>query len=212
MVDGVLYAWIRNTGNATLAWSTDRGQTWTWGWRFDGETFGCPTFLNTGRNSAGAPDDYVYTYSPDGPSAYESYDRVVLARVPRMRVRDRDAYEFFTGRGDQWSAKLAERGAAFSFPGHCARLDAVYVPPLKRYLLAVSYGAGRGWGLFDAPHPWGPWTTAFSTADWGQGQTHGYRLPTKWISPDGRRMGLVYSGTKENDGFCVRGMDLDLYR
>ena len=55
MVDGVLYMWIRNTANATLAWSTDRGQTWTWGLHFDGDRFGCPTFLNTGRNGAGTP-------------------------------------------------------------------------------------------------------------------------------------------------------------
>src|SRR5581483_7012466 len=35
MVGGVLYAWVRNTGNAQLAWSADRGQTWTWAdWKF----------------------------------------------------------------------------------------------------------------------------------------------------------------------------------
>src|SRR5882672_4136217 len=32
---------------------------------------------------------------------------------------------------------------------------------------------------------------AFITRDWGRGDTHGYRLPTKWISPDGREMYLV---------------------
>jgi hypothetical protein len=47
MVDGVLYMWVRNTGNSTLAWSEDRGKTWTWGWKFE-ESFGCPTFLNYG--------------------------------------------------------------------------------------------------------------------------------------------------------------------
>src|SRR5262249_27662771 len=30
MVDGVLYMWVRNAGNAQLAWSTDRGATWQW--------------------------------------------------------------------------------------------------------------------------------------------------------------------------------------
>src|SRR4051794_23883688 len=28
MVDGVLYLWVRNVGNAQLAWSRDRGKTW----------------------------------------------------------------------------------------------------------------------------------------------------------------------------------------
>jgi len=214
MVDGVLYMWVRNTGNATLAWSADHGRTWEWGFKFDG-SFGCPTFLNFGRNYDGAADDYVYVYSQDGPSAYEVYDGAVLARVPRARIREKGAYEYFVTRAADgtatWSGKIGDRGHVFSRAGATARLDATYSPALKRYLLAVSYGPGKGWGLYDAPAPWGPWTTAFSTTDWGQGETHGYRLPAKWMSPDGRRNWLTYSGTKQNDAFCVRGMSFDLY-
>src|SRR5262249_46040267 len=80
MVDGVLYMWVRNTRNSQLAWSEDHGRTWQWGFRFD-TSFGSPSFLNFGRNYAGARDGFVYVYSQDGPSAYESSDRVVLARV-----------------------------------------------------------------------------------------------------------------------------------
>src|SRR5262249_30288569 len=48
MVDGVLYLWARNAGNAQLAWSTDHGRTWEWSdWKFTA-SFGCPTFLNFG--------------------------------------------------------------------------------------------------------------------------------------------------------------------
>src|SRR5262249_53762574 len=54
MVDGVLYLLVRNVGNAQLGWSTDHGATWTWAdWKFT-NSFGCPTFLNFGRNYAGA--------------------------------------------------------------------------------------------------------------------------------------------------------------
>lgn len=214
MVDGVLYMWVRNTGNATLAWSADHGQTWQWGFTFD-PSFGSPTFLNFGRNYAGAPDDYVYTYSQDGPSAYETYDSVVLARVPKSHLRERDAYEFFVKQGTDrtpiWSKDITQRGPALANPAHCQRVDASYNAALRRYLLTIAYGHGKGWGLFDAPHPWGPWTTAYSTPDWGQGETHGYRLPTKWISDDGRTMWLVFSGTKTNDAFCVRRMMLETY-
>jgi len=110
-----------------------------------------------------------------------------------------------------WSKDITQRGPALAYPAHCQRVDASYNAPLRRYLLTVAYGHGKGWGLFDAPHPWGPWTTAFSTPDWGQGETHGYRLPTKWISDDGRTMWLVFSGTKTNDAFCVRRMMLETY-
>jgi hypothetical protein len=210
MVDGVLYMWVRNTGNSTLAWSSDHGKTWTWGFKFE-ESFGCPTFLNFGKNYEGARDEYVYVYSQDGPSAYEAYDRVVLARVPTGRVREKGAYEYFV-RDAEWSGKIGARGKVFEYPGHCERLEAVYDRGIGRYLLAVSYGHGKGWGIFEAPQPWGPWRAAFSCTDWGLGETHGYRLPAKWMSGDGTRMWLVFSGRGENDAFCIRGTSFDLYR
>lgn len=214
MVDGTMYMWVRNTGNATLAWSADHGSTWTWGFTF-ATSFGCPTFLNFGRNYAGATDDFIYIYSQDGPGAYEPYDGVVLARVPRDRVKDRAAYQFFTGAdaagSPGWSPDIAARAHVIRDPGRCDRLDVVFNPGLHRYLMTHSFGAGKGWSLLDAPTPWGPWTVAFETHDWGLGETHGYRLPTKWISPDGKKMWLVFSGRKENDAFCVRRMTLDVY-
>ena len=213
MVDGVLYMWVRNTGNSQLVWSQDHGSTWVWGFRFD-TSFGSPAFLNFGRNYAGARDDYVYVYSQDGPSAYESYDGLVLARVPKSRIRERAAYEFYAAldstRPPVWSKDIARRTAAFSYAGHCQRVDAVYNPGLRRYLLALGYNHSGGWGIYDAPEPWGPWTTAFHTDNWGLGGTHGYRMPSKWISPDGTTMDLVFSGVKPYDAFCVRRMQLRL--
>jgi len=205
MVDGVLYMWVRNAGNAQLAWSNDHGRTWQWGFKLT-ESFASPTFVNYGRNYAGAADDYVYTYSEDGASAYESSDRLVLARAPKQRIRDREAYEFFVREG-VWTNDLSKRGAAFVFAGHCQRSDVVYHPGLRRYLLALGYNHQGGWGLYDAPQVWGPWTEAFHTEDWGLGGTHGYRLPAKWI--DGEKMALVFSGVKPNDALCVREMRLE---
>jgi CubicO group peptidase (beta-lactamase class C family) len=215
MVDGVLYMWVRNVGNSQLAWSADRGKTWGWGFKFE-ESFGCPAFLNFGRNYEGARDEFVYLYSQDGPGAYEPYDGVALARVRKDRIREREAYEFFVDGKPTWSKRLEDRGHVLAYPKHCERLDAVYNGGIKRYLMTVGYGHGKGWGLYDAPAPWGPWTVAFTANDWGQGETHGYRLATKWMSADGRRMYLVFSGRKwgevQNDAFCVRGMDLVLFR
>ena len=217
MVDGILYLWVRNTGNSQLVWSDDHGKTWTWGFKFH-RSFGSPAFLNFGKNYAGARDGYVYTYSQDGPSAYQADDRIVLARVPTGKIRDRAAYEYFVNfdaKGTPvWSSEITERGGVFSFPGHCQRTDAIYDAGLKRYLLAVAYSHGGAWGLYDAPEPWGPWSTAFHTDDWGLGGTHGYRFINKWLSPDGLSGWMVFSGVKlpaiTYDAFCVRHFEYHL--
>ena len=206
MAGGVLYMWVRNTGNSQLAWSEDHGRTWQWGFRFD-TSFGSPSFLNFGRNYQGARDEYVYVYSQDGPSAYDSDDHVVLARAPQARLRDRSAWEFFAGDGS-WTRDIDRRRPVFSYPAHCQRVEVVYNAGLRRYLMALSYNHDSGWGLFDAPEPWGPWTTVFNSEKWDLAGTHGYRLPSKWISPDGRTMYLVFSGVKPWDAFCLRRLTL----
>ncbi|MHC4178683.1 MAG: serine hydrolase domain-containing protein, partial [Planctomycetota bacterium] len=76
MVAATLYMWVRNAKNSQLAWSADRGRTWAWSdWRFT-ESFGCPTFLNYGKNYSGARDEFVYVYSHDSNSAYQPADRM----------------------------------------------------------------------------------------------------------------------------------------
>ncbi|HLA39856.1 MAG TPA: serine hydrolase [Candidatus Glassbacteria bacterium] len=210
-VGGKLYMWMRNTGNSQLFTSRDQGVSWQKGFKFT-ESFGCPAFLNFGRDYAGARDGYIYIYSQDGPSAYENYDRVALARVPIGRIEEREAYEFFSGLdasgGPTWSSDIAQRAGAFEFPGHCHRLDVVYDPGLGRYLLALASGHRGGWGIYEAPEPWGPWRTAFFTDYWGLGDTHGYRIPSKWIAADGKSFYLVFSGRPfedtSYDAFCVR--------
>jgi CubicO group peptidase (beta-lactamase class C family) len=214
MVDGVLYVLARNRDNAQPGWSRDHGATWTWAdWRFE-TSFGCPTFLNYGKNYAGARDDFVYVYSFDNDSAYEPADRMVLARVPKDRIAERDAYEFFvkvdaSGR-PQWSRDIAERGAVFSNPGACFRGGISYDAGLKRYLWCQilphsKHPQGQrfqgGFGIYDAPEPWGPWTTAFYTTDWDVGPGESSNFPTKWMSGDGKTVHLVFSG---NDSFSVR--------
>src|SRR3982751_3079487 len=174
-VEGVLYLWTRNAGNAQLAWSKDHGRTWTWAdWKFT-TSFGCPTFLNFGRDYAGARDGFVYVYSPDADGAYDPADRMVLARVPKGRITDRGAYEFFVSRDARgepvWSRDVRDRGAVFEHKGGCYRSGIVYNAALKRYVWwqVIPGGDTRyagGFGVYDAPEPWGPWTCAYFTGQW----------------------------------------------
>ena len=179
-VEGVLYVWPRNAGNSRLAWSKDHGKMWQWvDWKLT-KSFGCPTFLNFGRNYANARDDFVYIYSHDADSAYQAADRMVLARVPRRSIKERNTYEFFQGIDEKgqplWSKEIADRGAVFTSK------DIAIVPASPTIAVSnVTCGCrsspgseGKkadtrfegGLAIYDASEPWGPWTTVYFAEKW----------------------------------------------
>ncbi len=216
-VDGVLYLLVRNLGNSQIAWSQDHAVTWNWSrWRFE-TSFGAPTFLNFSANYAGRRDNFVYVYSHDNDSAYLPADRMVMARVPLDQIRDRQAYEFFktldpVGR-PVWTRNIRDRGAVFVNPQRCWRSGISYNAGLKRYLwcqilpFSTDSRGPRfqgGFGIYEAPEPWGPWRTVFYTENWDVGPGETSSFPTKWMSQDGRTCHLVFSGA---DCFSVRRVE-----
>jgi hypothetical protein len=221
MVDGVVYMWVRNAVSGKqcqLAWSNDRGSTWTWSnWTF--AEFGTCTFINYGQNYAGARDEYIYMVTHDNPSAYTPADRFILTRVPKGRVTDRQAYEFFVRRsadgGAEWSSDIGQRGAVFTHAGKARRSGISYNAALGRYLWwqGISHEGDErlsgGFGVYDAPEPWGPWTTVYYTAEWDVGPGETASFPTKWMSADGQTVHLVFSG---NDRFSIRRATLNVAR
>lgn len=216
-VQGVLYMLVRNVGNAQVVWSEDHAATWHWcEWKFE-TSFGAPTFLNFGANYAGRRDDYVYVYSHDNGSAYSPADRMVLARVPLDQIRVRAAYEFFVQVDPnglpRWRRNSNERGAVFVHRERCWRSGISYNAGLKRYLWCQILPFSKdprgpryqgGFGIYEAPEPWGPWYTVFYTENWDVGPGETSSLPTKWMSSDGRTCYLVFSG---NDSFSVRRVE-----
>jgi hypothetical protein len=224
-----LYAWVRNlhpnadgsdaTG-ASLIWSDDHGATWTWEpeWNFADE-IGYPVWLNAGQDYDAAPDPaHVYFYSPDGASAYQTYADILLGRVATDRITDPNAYEFFSGLDQegnpQWSA-FANHVPVFSNPAGSFRPGAVYDPFIHRYLLSVTdnYGSSQNYlGVFDAPNPWGPWTTVMYLNGWGGDPEHRFapQIPSKWMSPDGRHFYLEYSALGGPYQFNIQEVSLRL--
>jgi hypothetical protein len=218
-VDATLYLWLghadRKGAAAQLAWSSDHARTWTFAdWRFD--EFGVVGFVNFGKNYAGARDAFVYAYSHDGPRADAPADRFVLMRVPRANIADRSAWEFLqkTEAGQpSWTTDVRRRGAVFVHPQSCLRSAMTYNAGLRRYLWwqQVPQAKGHpdrgdtrftgGFGIYDAPEPWGPWTTAYFTAKWDVGPGEHGDFPVKWMSGDGKTLHLVFSG---EDSFSVR--------
>jgi hypothetical protein len=220
-VEGTLHLWLGHADNKgasmQLAWSRDHAKTWTFAdWKF--EEFGMMGFVNFGRNYAGARDEYAYAYSHDDPRADTPADRFILLRAPKDKMTTRESWEFFTkldANGQpEWTHDISARGAVFQHSGACLRSAMTYCAPLNRYLwwqhLPQPPGATNdrgdtrftgGFAIYDAPEPWGPWTTAFFTPLWDVGPGEHGDFPTKWMSADDLTLHLVYSG---DDAFCVR--------
>ena len=209
MIDGALYMWVRNMGTSRITCSKDYARSWEWGFTWS-RSFGCPTFLNFGRNYAGARDEYVYVYSHDSDSAYWPADRMVMARTPKSEVMNRDAYQFFKGVDSDgnpaWTKDIGERGAVFTHLGKCYRSGISYNEGLRRYLWCQTLPGGDprfegGFGIYEAPEPWGPWKTVYFTKEWDVGPGETSSFPTKWMSADGKVCYLVFSG---DNRFSVR--------
>lgn len=212
-VDGVLYAFITSWGafpgrpnpippESRLAWSADSGATWTQStWKLvqsPGNFYG-GTFVNFGRDYAGAPDSFVYVYG-----SITGKRGVVLARVDKHKIRDMAAYEFFTDPDTdakpQWNADRSSARAVFTDPDRPASevlFSVVYDAPLRRYLATWSHeGTVGGLWLLDAPQLWGPWTTVATYDDWGHfGRREAllWSIPVKWISRDGKTIWCIFS-------------------
>lgn len=226
-VEGVLYLWLGHADHhgatAQLAWSRDQAKTWTFAdWKF--AEFGLVGLVNFGKDYSGARDAFVYACSHDDPRADTPADRFILMRAPKDKLTRREAWEFFAkldaGGQPMWTHDIRARGAVFRHPGACLRSAMTYCAPLKRYLwwqhLPQPPGATRdrgdtrftgGFAVYDAPEPWGPWTTAFFTEQWDVGPGEHGDFPAKWMSADGRTLHLVFSG---EDAFSVRQATLKL--
>ena len=230
-VGGTLYMWVAPQPNphlatSTIATSKDRGETWTladWHFKFeDGLTI--PTFLNFGRDYAGARDGFVYSYyiqpawgpGPAKKTPAHTFDvhapgRIHLSRVPKNAILDRWRYEFFAGLKNgapTWTSDVTQKQPVFSdVNGVGWNLSVSYNAGLRRYLLATEHTethAGK-FGLFDAPEPWGPWTTVAYEEAWGAGviEVTGFYwvFPPKWMNADGTQFTMMFTGKNSNDSF-----------
>lgn len=225
-VEGTLYMFLghadRKGGQSQLAWSRDHARTWEFAeWKFS--QFGLMGFINYGKDYEGARDNFVYAYSHNGSMADTPTDNFILMRVPKDQITNRKAWGFFERLDDVgdsiWTGDIKRRGAIFENKDSCLRSAMTYNAPLRRYLWWQQLPAPRestdrgdtrfegGFAIYDAPEPWGPWTTAFYTKHWDVGPGEHGDFPVKWMSEDGKQIYLVFSG---DDAFCVRKATITL--
>ncbi|MHB1037075.1 MAG: DUF4185 domain-containing protein [Pirellulales bacterium] len=225
-VDGTLYATVNLQDgpwpdvNHALVWSTDQGATWArsaWVFPKGAGNFQPAKFLQFGKDYAGVPAPlagYVYLY---GPKQDARPNRLYLARVARGKLRERAAYEFFHGLDAAgkpvWTAEEASATPVFADANGVTPGAVVYNAGLGRFLLTAFHVGPGQLGVFDAPNPWGPWTTVAYDEDWGRmgsaGEGLSCEFPPKWTSADGLTAWSVFSvygdgakqGIKAHDRF-----------
>jgi hypothetical protein len=225
-VKGVLYMWIlpgsdtENYQEARLAVSRDRGLTWTKAnWSFEkSEGIVSPTFCQFGRDYDGARDQYVYIYfvrlKDDQGLKVQKPGQIDLARVDKAKILDRSAYEFFVGLTETgqsiWTGDFSRRKPVFEDPNGVGwSLSVSYNVGLGRYFLMTEHEQSfeGHLGVFDAPEPWGPWTTVGYYSGWGGFKgTFFWNVSNKWLEDGGKLLHVIFTGTGRFDSFnLIRG-------
>jgi hypothetical protein len=239
-VNDILYMWVvpdePDTGGdrnhfayIQLARSADHGRSWEKQerWRFTlSEQLTIPTFINFGKNNAGARDDYVYSYfihpaddkiESKSLTVHKTGKLYLVRAKPDLMFADKNAFEFFRGfnaAGRPLWGTIREKQAVFEDTngvGWC--LSACYNQGLQRYLLCTEHLVSSTgiMGIFDAPEPWGPWSLVSYYDElnyFGKRQVvqnvFFMSFPTKWMSQDGKGFTMAFTGAglgKNNDSF-----------
>ena len=233
-IDGSLYMWRCGDGSLASAYkfqklyrSTDKAQSWQdTGVEYTQSSFSgsrgfyCPTFLQFGKDYEGARDSYVYLYAPELKSTnweVQKPGEITLMRVPRASLGSRSEYEYFAGKDGSgnpvWTRDMNSRRPVFEDRENGVMTVSVsYNPGLRRYFLITEHTTGMkgNIGIYDAPDPWGPWTTVLFESGFGTPNidttTFFWNFSNKWLSSDGRDFTLVFTGVSSNDSWnTVRG-------
>jgi hypothetical protein len=234
-ISGVLFMWVSPGSNARgyeearLYTSSDHGATWQSAeWAFArSQGLVNPTFCQFGMDYAGSRDDYVYIYAnhikDSSALKVQKPGEIALLRVPVASLTGQQAYEYFAGFDDDqvpvWTSQIDERQPVFRDPGGVGWNTSVsYNAGLRRYLLITEHDitAEANLGIFDAPEPWGPWTTVYY-GKFGVGSnipenSFFYNFSNKWLSSDGLRFILVFTGVGANDSWNSVAGRFDLLR
>ena len=225
-----IHGWIITSKDFGKTWAREATPTDF----FTGRVSSCH-FLQFGRDYEGARDEYVYAYFPaadDGNSYWENGDCQLLGRVHRDRILERKAWTFFcgldAGRTPQWSSDDAAAKEVFRYPLMTGENHVSYNRGIKRYLMGnyafydAETGAPRPYHqgkdcqfpsqltLFESPEPWGPWSLFHRDDNWGTYGDYQPSFPPKWMSPDGKVLRMVSSGSFDDYNFTVQYLTLQL--
>jgi hypothetical protein len=236
-VGTTLYMWRCGSGSNASAFeiqdlyrSSDHAATWTAtgvDYRksdFSGnDGFFALTFLQFGQAYTQSRDDHVYVYAPENQDNQWNVQKpgaISLIRVLKEQLEDRASYEYFAGLdgndNPSWTSNVDERQPVFEDAANgVMRTSVSHNQGLGRYLLITQQvdrfeNSNGHIGIYDAPEPWGPWTTVLFQNAWDAGLQTGsktvyWNFSNKWLSPDGKSFVMVYTGQGADNWGTVEG-------
>jgi hypothetical protein len=174
---------------------------------------GAPHFVDFGKDMEHSPDGKAYLLAT-GADLHDSKprfanlswitgDQVYLLRViPSLgTINDAKAYEFYAGRDaqdrPQWTRDFGKIKPLLEWNNNMGCVTATWVAPLRKFLMFVTDGgntcARMNTYALEARELTGPWRLVTYMKDFGE-QAYFVNLPSKFISADGYKAWLCYSG------------------
>lgn len=175
---------------------------------------GSPHFVDFGKNMEHSPDGKAYLvahgsdlkYYPVTNFPHLSWitgDQVYLLRVtPSLEtINDPSSYEFFAGHDAEgnaiWSNDFKKIQPLLEWQDNMGCVTITYNAPLKKYIMAVTDGgtttSKMNTYLLEADTLTGEWKLITYMKHFGE-QAYFVNFPSKFISDDGKKMWICYSG------------------
>lgn len=195
--------------------SLDSGKTWELGservFKYAPVGFRVRGICQFGPGYKGAPEDYLYVYF-----GLNRHPDIYLARVKKEEIFNDNAYEWYAYRKPDgsaaWSGDFGKRSVVFhDNNAYLWHVSVNYNPGLDRYILTKPHFTATdnrndvladisSLGIFDAPTPWGPWTTVYYEDHFlDKYVKFNFFIPNKYLDGEGKTFWLGWSGWPEYD-------------
>ena len=182
---------------------------------------GSPHFVDFGKNMEHSPDGKAYLtahgsdlkFYPVKPEnfAHNSWitgDQIYLIRVTPSpeTINDPSAYEFYAGKDEngtpRWTDDFSKIEPLLEWQNNMGCVTVTYNAPLGRYFMAVTDGrdtcSEMNTYILESESLTGEWRLVTYMKSFGE-QAYFVNFPSKFISPDGRKMWICYSGNFAKD-------------
>ena len=180
---------------------------------------GSPHFVDFGKNMQHSPDGkaYMVAHGADINDAQPRFwnaswitgDQIYLLRVTPTpeNMNDASKWEFYAGKDSKgeaiWTNNFSQIKPLLEWNNNMGCVTVTYNAALKKYIMCVTDGGNTRTKmnsyLLESDALTGEWKLISYLKDFGE-QAYFLNIPSKFISPDGKTMWLMYSGNFWNDG------------